>query len=1175
MPRLPYREIIEMRSVGLSERKVASLCGCGVKKVGEVIGSARRLGIGWPVPAELSDDELEQLVDPLNPWRRHQPDFPAIREILGGCLKKKDLDAAYDAYVAEAQLASTKPYVKATFKRALLNWLGSSGEGVSMRINWAAGEEVQVDWAGRTLGIVGADGRTAPAFLFVATMPYSGYTFIRASLDMGMQTWLEHHCSMFEFFGGVPIWLAPDNLAQAVYFKKGGGKVVNRKYQDLADHYGIMVEPTRVATPTDKGAVEGHVRIMANRAMKTLEGLSFSSINQLNRAVSELLALYNSKPSPALGGMSRHELFVVDELPCLQRLPEEPYSPCSWRSCRVAKDDVVAVRGNHYGVPEGHAGSKARVRIGVNDISIFTGDGRQLLAEYPRREDGSETFDGLPGVCPDRFRPLSDWCAGNGRTLLLDQWDFQKNGDLTPGDIVCRSHKKVWWKCPDCGFEWEEAVARRTQRGFDDCLACCGVELVAGKNDLATLFPEIAEEWHPDKNPLSPSEVFSDYRQRVWWLGKCGHEWCAPIAKRVGSAVGRLCPYCSGRKALKGFNDVVTVCPELAAHWHPAKNRGLWPEKTSILAPHAVYLWDGPLSHIWRETPRSWMVRHGMADRIEPFEAVCREAKAIDSSDETSSMQRLGRGKSTVKWARFITGTGLRGMSLQDWCLAFNHEELLKEWDGDRNGGLLPRDVPYSSQEKAWWKGSCGHEWRASVRDRVYDGNGCVYCSRARILPGYSSAASLAPATLKLWHPTKNGDLTPADVSDRDHRRFWWQCPVCGYEWQEGLRKTNSHSRTCPSCNKERSGYLVAGRNRASDKERLSELWAGDLNGGMALDKCFTKAKKPFWWRGKCGHVWKARIDRVSVIKGEPCPYCGNRKLLKGFNDLATVRPDVAALWDADLNGGATPDTVRFNSGEAAWWRSEGCGHSWKMKVSSAVASEGRCPYCSGKRLLKGFNDLQTADPALAAQWHPTKNGDLGPDDVMPGSSRLRIWWICGHGHEWADSVNNRHRNGSGCPVCSNKKCVSGVNDLQTTHRKLAKQWDEERNGSLKARDVTARSHKKVWWRCGEGHSFAMEIFRRAGERDPGCPYCKGRKALPGFNDLATTYPELMKEWNKIQNRRMDPREILPSSSKEAWWIAPCGHHFMLSIRKKARAKPGYCPICSGRMKIERPVKLK
>lgn len=87
------------------------------------------------------------------------------------------------------------------------------------------------------------------------------------------------------------------------------------------------------------------------------------------------------------------------------------------------------------------------------------------------------------------------------------------------------------------------------------------VELVAGKNYLATLFPRIAEEWHPGKNPLPPSGIFSDYRQRIWWLGKCGHEWCAPIAKRVGSAVGRLRPYCSDRKALSGFNDLATTPP--------------------------------------------------------------------------------------------------------------------------------------------------------------------------------------------------------------------------------------------------------------------------------------------------------------------------------------------------------------------------------------------------------------------------------------------------------------------------------------------------------------------------------------------------------------------------------------------------------------------------------------
>lgn len=299
MPGLPCREILEMRSVGLSERKVASLCGCGVKKVSEAIGSARRLGIGWPVPAKFSDDELEQLVDPLKPWRRHRPDFPEIREILSGRLKEEDLDAAYDSYAAESELVFTKPYVKVTFKRTLLNWLGSSDEGVSMRINWAAGEEVRVDWAGRTLGIVDADGRTAFAFLLVTTVPYSGYTFIRASLhghaDLARAS-LQHvrvlrRRSHLARVGQSGV----DRLLQEGR-REGRQPQVPGPGRPLRGHG----RANEVATPTDKGAVEGHVSIMANRAMKTLEGLSFSSITQLNRAISELLALYNSKPSPAL-----------------------------------------------------------------------------------------------------------------------------------------------------------------------------------------------------------------------------------------------------------------------------------------------------------------------------------------------------------------------------------------------------------------------------------------------------------------------------------------------------------------------------------------------------------------------------------------------------------------------------------------------------------------------------------------------------------------------------------------------------------------------------------------------------------------------------------------------------------------------------------------------------------
>ena len=103
---------------------------------------------------------------------------------------------------------------------------------------------------------------------------------------------------------------------------------------------------------------------------------------------------------------------------------------------------------------------------------------KRQIARHPRREDGAETFEGLPGVHPDRFKPLDVWCEEHRRTRILEQWDYDANGGKGPHDCVCRSGRPVHWRCPDCGFEWVEAPARRTGRSFDDCLACADVALV-------------------------------------------------------------------------------------------------------------------------------------------------------------------------------------------------------------------------------------------------------------------------------------------------------------------------------------------------------------------------------------------------------------------------------------------------------------------------------------------------------------------------------------------------------------------------------------------------------------------------------------------------------------------------------------------------------------------------
>ena len=368
------------------------------------------------------------------------------------------------------------------------------------------------------------------------------------------------------------------------------------------------------------------------------------------------------------------------------------------------------------------------------------------------------------------------------------------------------------------------------------------------------------------------------------------------------------------------------------------------------------------------------------------------------------------------------------------------------------------------------------------------------------------------------------------------------------------------------------SKYRVPGRNTVADIRGAMELWDRELNTGLEPAECAPNSKRMIWWRGKCGHVWEQRLDQVVHAKSERCPYCANRRLLKGFNDLATVNPDAAAEWHPEENGWLRPEDVLANSGHRVWWLGS-CGHEWFSSVGSRGIQKSGCPYCSGRKVLAGFNDLASQDPELAAEWHPTLNGDVTPADVTCGSSRQKYWWQCEHGHAWQASVNNRHRLHSGCPVCSGRKTVRGVNDLSTTHKKLARQWDKKRN-SMRAAQMTAHSSKKAWWVCKKGHSFQMTVRRRAQGKDPGCPYCAGRKVLAGYNDLVTLRPDLATQWHPTMNKKLKPTDVMPTSNKEVWWHGECGHTWSAKVCDRNKPKVSSCPYCTGRRKPEHPVDL-
>lgn len=207
----------------------------------------------------------------------------------------------------------------------------------------------------------------------------------------------------------------------------------------------------------------------------------------------------------------------------------------------------------------------------------------------------------------------------------------------------------------------------------------------------------------------------------------------------------------------------------------------------------------------------------------------------------------------------------------------------------------------------------------------------------------------------------------------------------------------------------------------------------------------------------------------------------------------------------------------------------------------------------------------------------PSSRGCRSSYDCIVSGSTRRVWWRCGRGHAWQISAYNRTGGADrGCPYCGDRKVLKGYNDPRTTHPEIAREWNKERNGDLKPADVIASSSKRVWWKCKEGHEWSGLVVNRARRRkaDPGCPYCSGRKVLAGFSDLATTHPGIAAMWHPRMNRRLKPTGVQAISRKPAWWRGECGHVYQMAVRDRARAKPGYCPYCSGRKRPERPIRL-
>ena len=297
---------------------------------------------------------------------------------------------------------------------------------------------------------------------------------------------------------------------------------------------------------------------------------------------------------------------------------------------------------------------------------------------------------------------------------------------------------------------------------------------------------------------------------------------------------------------------------------------------------------------------------------------------------------------------------------------------------------------------------------------------------------------------------------------------------------------------------------------------------------------------------------------------------------------IENSREDLLEQWDYEKNMSLRPEQCTFASGKKVWWKCEK-GHSWDALISNRTKAKQGCPYCSGHRILAGFNDLASQYPDLLKEWDYEKNIELLPDKVAPKSDKF-AWWRCEKGHSWKAQIKHR-TNGTGCPICANKVVLEGYNDLMTTHPSLGSEWDYKKNKDMLPTQVVSGSDKVVWWICSNNHSWKATIGDRV--RGYGCPYCSkeknvkavlvggvciprrkicGSRILEGHNDLVTLYPSLMKEWDYEKNMGILPNKIGRGSGLKVWWKCEKGHSWQAIVSN--RVKGIGCPICSKNQRI-------
>ena len=591
-----------------------------------------------------------------------------------------------------------------------------------------------------------------------------------------------------------------------------------------------------------------------------------------------------------------------------------------WWTCKNhhSWQDTVGNRTNNRNCPycSGH-----RVWVGFNDLATTHG---ALCEEWDYdKNDGHLPTEFSQGssflaawICPEGHSYKATianrtglnrgcpFCAGRyvikGKTDLLtlnpklaEEWDYEKN-DIHPSEITANNPRKVWWK-GKCGHSWQASVNSRN-RG-NSCPICAHIT-IDNTTCLATVNPELARRWHPNKNgTLTPHDVFPYSTKKVWWVCEKGHEFMSTVANQNSSF---SCSQCS--KELKTSFPEQAIYFYISQQYADAMNRYLQDGYELDIYIPSLQLgieYDGLLYHTSKTKEKERIKDDYYANRgiriirvKETYEQSFTDSTTIIWHRVSPTYQFLDDAikrlfsalnvkQIVIDIKRDSAKISASYLSLERKnSIATKHPRLLAEWDYEKNGFLNPQYIGEKSTKPIWWICESKHSFLMTPAKRTVRNQNCPYCAGRYATPENNLLVK-NPSILTEWNYERNEGLSPADFTPVSGKKVWWKCSRCGHEYLTTIASRTHNGHGCPECAKSARlnsfNTTILSKNGSFGEKHPELLKEWDYNKNtiepFAVPE-FSKLK--VWWIcSVCGNEWEATIQNRAHSRN--CPACAKK----------------------------------------------------------------------------------------------------------------------------------------------------------------------------------------------------------------------------------------------------------------------------------------------------------